>query len=120
MIRKPSNSCVSGSNAPSEIEDGLASSPANIERDQGVGYELRSIVSIAFRSRSSRRRKSTRFAVALITLFYQRRGLSGTSAPRSRRGRSHGRAARGNEPVGRGGRRDRAESRHRQLPALSG
>jgi len=30
---------VSGSNAPREIEDGLASSPANIDRDQGVGYE---------------------------------------------------------------------------------
>ena len=36
MIRKPSSLRLSGSNAPKEIEDGLASSPANIERDQGV------------------------------------------------------------------------------------
>ena len=28
---------ASASNAPSEIDDGFASSPANIERDHGVG-----------------------------------------------------------------------------------
>src|SRR6266487_2461376 len=34
------------------MEDGFASSPANIERDHGVGYDRRSISSIAERSRS--------------------------------------------------------------------
>ena len=54
---------VSGSRRR-EIEDGFASSPANIERDQGVGYDRRSIVSIALRSRISRRRKSGRMCRA--------------------------------------------------------
>ena len=46
------------SNAPRQIEDGFASSPANIERDHGVGYERCSILSIAFKSLVSRRRSS--------------------------------------------------------------
>src|SRR6476646_9478144 len=104
MIRYPSNSSSSGSNAPSEIEDGFASSPANIERDQGVRYEARSILSIALRSRSSRRRKSTLFAVALIAFFYQRRGGGGTAARPLRQARSPAPAGRGSGLEGRGAR----------------
>src|SRR5438094_7827330 len=103
MMRKPSSRRVSGSNAPIEIDDGFASSPANIERDHGVGYDARSIVSIAVRSRSSSRLKSTLFAVVLIgqplpnergrgrvgwgnrevpPAAHQRRGLAGEDAKR--------------------------------------
>src|ERR687885_1994144 len=101
MIRYPSSWPVSGSNAPRETDDGFASSPANIDRDQGVRYESRSIRSIAFRSRSSRRLISTLFAVALrASSFYQRRVGGGTAARRPRPDRSHGRAARETEPSG--------------------
>ena len=49
---------MSGSKAPSDSELGFASSPANIERDHGVGYDSRSIRSMSFRSRSSSFRSS--------------------------------------------------------------
>ena len=49
---------MSGSKAPSESELGFASSPANIERDHGVGYDSRSIRSMSFRSCSSSLRSS--------------------------------------------------------------
>src|SRR5213078_228350 len=80
MIRYPSNRPVSGSNAPSDSDDGLASSPANIERDHGVGYDARSISSIAFKSRSSSRLNSTRLSTIKPPL-YQRPAASGTGAP---------------------------------------
>src|SRR5439155_13356603 len=86
----------SGANAPSEIDDGFASSPANIDRDHGVGYEARSIRSIALRSRSSRRRKSTRFAVVL-------NGPSSADDP-------------GKEPRGKAALVERAEGERRSCP----
>src|SRR5829696_6651255 len=58
MIRYPASSPCSGSYAPRDMDDGLASSPANIDRDQGVGYASCSIRSISSRSESVRRRIS--------------------------------------------------------------
>src|SRR6266508_6772842 len=58
MIRYPTSCSASESIAPRQIDEGFASSLANIERDQGVGYELRSICSIALRSRSLSLRSS--------------------------------------------------------------
>src|SRR5436190_24250701 len=109
MIRYPSSWAFSGSKAPREIDDGFASSPANIERDQGVRYDERSIFSIALRSRSSRRRKATLFAEALMASFYQRRGGEGAAARPLRPGGNPAPAPHGSAPAARAARGRRAE-----------
>ena len=71
------------STAPNESELGFASSEANIDRDQGVGYDARSITSIASRSSRTRRRSSR-----LIAPTARRRALARRSARSRRRGRT--------------------------------
>ena len=96
--------------APRQIDDGLASSPANIERDHGVGYALRSISSIAERSRSSRRRISIMRAPA------RRRGRGGRGLDELGGPLLARRAAHGSAPAARAA---RSRPAARRLPAAS-
>ena len=109
------------SNAPRQIDAGFASSPANIERDHGVGYDARSIRSIASRSRSVKPADLDR---RLASSSRQRPLGVGRRAGRSARPRSAApksrASARGSAPAGRAARRRRAGPRRPRPRARRG